>query len=187
VARRRSPRPRPSGTDVGDEPLRIVPHDARWPRMFEAERELVEAAVGDRVETMDHVGSTAVPGLYAKPVIDVLVVVRSLGDAEGCVRPLEGLGYECRGEAGVPGRLFFRKFRGGLRAFHLHMAGTGSGFWGEHLLFRDYLREHPQGAREYARLKRELAERFRDDREAYSDAKAGFVREVVRLAGAARC
>ena len=92
---------------------------------------------------MKHVGSTAVPGLDAEPVVDLLVGVGAMRDAGRCVRPLEGIGYEHRGEAGVPGRLFLRKFRAGRRACHLHVAEAGSEFWDEHLVFRNHLRAHP--------------------------------------------
>ena len=81
------------------EPIRIVPYDPNWPRMFGAERDRVEAAVGVWVEAIGHIGSTAVPGLDAKPVVDVLAGVRNLGDANRCILPLEEVGYECRGEA----------------------------------------------------------------------------------------
>ncbi len=163
-------------------PVHVVPYDPRWPRLFEVERERVEAVVGAWAHAVEHVGSTAVPGLDAKPVVDVLVGLRDMRDAELCVRPLGGLGYECRGEAGVPGRLFFRKFRGGRRAYHLHLTVLGGEFWDERLLFRDYLRAHPETAREYARLKRELAACMGDDREAYTAAKAAFVRGVLEQA-----
>ena len=168
------------------EPVYVVPHDARWPRLFELERRRVEAAVGAWAEAVEHIGSTAVPGFDAKSVIDVLVGLRSMRDAERCVRPLEGLGYECRGEAGVPGRLFFCRFREGRRTHHLHLTARGGEFWNEHLLFRDHLRAYPQTAREYARLKHELAASFGDYREAYTAAKTGFVKEVVLRAARGR-
>ncbi len=161
------------------EPVYLVPYDPRWPRLFEEERARVETAVGAWAEVIEHVGSTAVPGLDAKPVIDVLVGLGSMHDAGRCIRPLEGLGYECRGEAGVPGRLFFRRFREGQRAFHLHLAVLGGEVWNDRLLFRDHLRAHPETASEYARLKRELAARYRGDREAYTAAKTGFVGGVL--------
>ena len=144
------------------------------------------AALGAWAEAVEHIGSTAIPGLDAKPVIDLLVGLRSMGDAGRCIRPLEELGYEYRGEAGVPGRLFSREFRKGQRAHHLHLAVLGGAFWNEHLLFRDYLQAHPRTANEYARLKRALAARYRSDREAYAAAKADFVRGVLEKAKGSR-
>ena len=157
----------------------VVPYDPRWPGLFEEERLAVEAAVGTWAEEVEHVGSTAVPGLDAKPVIDVMAGVRSLEDSPILVERLAGIGYEYRGEAGIPGRLFFRKLRGSERTHHLHVFELGGGEWDRHILFRDYLREHPEAAREYARLKRDLAARFYHDREAYTDAKTDFISAVV--------
>ena len=164
------------------EPLHIAPYDPLWPRLFEAERERVEAVLGAWAVAVEHVGSTAVPGLDAKPVVDLLVGLGCMGDAGRCVRPLVGVGYEHRGEAGIPGRLFFRKFRAGRRAYHLHLTVLGGKFWNEHLLFRDQLRAHPRTAAEYARLKHELAARAGDDRAAYTAAKGRFVRDVLERA-----
>lgn len=162
------------------QPVRVVLYDPNWPEFFERERARIEALVGEWVEAIEHVGSTSVPGLDAKPVVDLMAGVRSLRDGDLRVRLLEGLGYKDRGEAGVPGRIFLRK--ASPRAFHLNLAVVGGGFWEKHLLFRDYLRAHPGTAREYARLKHELARRFRYDREAYTDAKTGFVEGVLERA-----
>jgi GrpB-like predicted nucleotidyltransferase (UPF0157 family) len=170
-------------SDHGVEPLYVVPSDPRWPRLFEAERERVEAVLGTWAVAVEHVGSTSVRGLDAKPVVDLLVGLGSMGDAGRCVWPLEGLGYEHRGEAGIPGRLFFRKFRAGRRAYHLHLTALGGEFWNEHLLFRDHLRACPETAARYARLKHELAARAGDDRAAYTAAKGRFARDVLERAG----
>ena len=162
------------------EPVRVVPCDPRWPAHFEIERARVEAVVDGFVEVIEHIGSTAVPGLNAKPVLDLLAGVRSLRDAERCVGSLEGIGYEHRGDAGVSGRLFFRT--SSPRACHLNLVVAGGEFWERHLLFRDYLRAHPDTVREYARIKHELAVRFRHDHEAYTGAKTDFVEGTVERA-----
>ena len=135
---------------------------------------------------MEHVGSTAVPGLYAKPVIDVMVGLGSPSDAERCVAPLEVIGYEHRPDLVLPDRLLFlvKHDPGGFRTHHLHATTRETPFWETHLLFRDYLREHPETAREYARLKRDVAARLRDDREAYTDAKTTFISAVLGRARA---
>lgn len=160
--------------------MNVLYYNPRWPALFELERVRVEAAAGEWVEAIEHAGSTAVPGLDAKPVMDLMAGVRSPADGDRCVRPLEALGYERRGGGGVTGRIFFRTLS--PRACHLSLAVVGGGFWEEHLLFRDYLRAHPRTAREYARLKHELAIRFRHDREAYTQARTGFIEAVVRRA-----
>jgi GrpB-like predicted nucleotidyltransferase (UPF0157 family) len=165
---------------VGTDTVVLVPYDEAWPSLYVEERLRIERALGSWVKGIEHVGSTAVPGVAAKPILDIMVGVRSLRDAKYCIRPLEQLGYEYRGEAGVPGRAFFRK--GDPRTHHLHMTEIGSEFWERHLLLRDYLRAHPKTAREYAQLKHHLADRFGSDRAAYTEAKTGFISEVVRRA-----
>jgi len=129
---------------------------------------------------VEHVGSTAVPGLAAKPVIDIVVGVRRLKDAAACAAPLAAIGYECvpEYEAEIPDRRYFRKGPFGGRTHHLHMVEFGGAFWRRHLAFRDWLRTHPEDAARYGALKRELAATHEADREAYTEAKNAFVREV---------
>jgi GrpB-like predicted nucleotidyltransferase (UPF0157 family) len=158
----------------------LVPYNKAWPSLFLEERVRIERVLGPLAEGIEHVGSTAVPGLVAKPILDIMVGVRSPRDVDRCIRPLERLCYEYRGEARVPGRLFFR--RGDPRTHHLHVAEVGSEFWERHLAFRDYLRADPETALEYAQLKHDLASRFHGDRAAYTEAKTGFISEVVRRA-----
>lgn len=162
--------------------VRLAPYTPEWPRLFEEERRLLEVTIGHVLLGVEHVGSTSVPGLDAKPVIDMAAALRRLTDVEGCVKPLENLGYEYKGENGLPERHFFAK--GCPRTHHLHMVRFDSAFWREHLLFRDYLRRHPSTAGEYALLKRRLAAEFEADRAAYTEAKAPFIRRVLELADA---
>jgi GrpB-like predicted nucleotidyltransferase (UPF0157 family) len=158
----------------------LVPYNEAWPSLFLEERVRIERALGSLAEGIEHVGSSAVPGLVAKPILDIMVGVRSLRDVDHCIQALERICYEYRAEAGVPGRLFFRK--GDPRTHHLHVAEIGSEFWERHLAFRDYLRAHPETVLEYAQLKCDLATRFRGDRAAYTEAKTSFISEVVRRA-----
>ena len=154
----------------------VVEYDPSWPERYERERAAIVEALGDVMEGVagiEHVGSTAVPGLAAKPIIDIMVGLRELPVGERCVQPLEALEYEYRGEAGIPGRYYFRK--GNPRSHHLHMVEHGSEFWRRHILFRDLLRKRPAVAREYAALKKELAVRYRTDRLAYTEAKTPFI------------
>ena len=158
----------------------VVEYDPSWPARYERERASIVEALGDVMEGVvgiEHVGSTAVPGLAAKPIIDIIVGVRELAAGERCVQPLEGIEYEYLGEAGIPERLYFRK--GQPRSHHLHMVEHRSEFWERHLLFRDLLRERPAVAREYEALKRELALQYRTDRLAYSEAKTPFIESAL--------
>ena len=158
----------------------IVDYDPQWPALFAQEAEVIRQAVGDGLVAVEHVGSTSIPGLAAKPVIDILVGVTSLAVGVKAVPALEALGYEYRGENGIPGRLYFCK---GLvryrRTHHLHMVETDHEQWTPMLSFRDHLRAHPDDARRYEALKRDLAVQFRDDRRAYTDGKEDFVKAIL--------
>lgn len=130
-------------------------------------------------------GSTAVPGLAAKSVIDIMVGVRSLEDSPTLVQRLVGIGYEYvpEFERVMPVRRYFRKMRTRWRTHQIHLVErTNTAWWDRHLLFRDYLRENPEIAGEYAHLKYDLSYRFGEDREAYTDAKTDFISKVVRRA-----
>ena len=168
-----------------DDPVVVVPYDPCWPTLFEGEQARIELAIGPWVEEIEHIGSTAVPGLAAKPVIDIMVGVGSLKDSSAFVWRLKAIGYEYLPELErqMPSRRYFRKLRGGRRTHQIHLVErSNSEWWDRHVLFRDYLRRHPEVAEEYARLKHELSSRFRDDRTAYTEAKTTFIREVVRHA-----
>jgi GrpB-like predicted nucleotidyltransferase (UPF0157 family) len=154
--------------------------------MFAEEKARIGSAIGHYVEEMEHIGSTAVPRLAAKPVIDVMVGVRTLNDGPACVEGLVGIGYEYvpEIEEWMPERRYFRKFDAkGVRTHQVHLVErSNSEWWDRHIAFRDYLRAHPETAREYGRVKQEAAAIHRDDRGAYMDAKDAFVREVQRRA-----
>lgn len=162
------------GLKVGE--VRIVPYDADWPRLFADEARALAEALGDAVVALHHIGSTSVPGLAAKPILDLLPVVRrieALDDPE-VVGRMQALGYEAKGEFGLPGRRYFRKGRE-TRTHHVHAYEEGHPGIARHLAFRDYLRAHPEVAREYAELKLELARRFPADQEAYMDGKEAWI------------
>ena len=165
------------------QPVEVVDYDPSWPDRFAEERDRIAAALGGTALAIEHVGGTAVPGLVAKPVVDLMIGVEDIERAGQAVATLIGLGYEYvpELETELPDRRYFR--RGNPDAFHVHMVTHGSPYWDEHLLFRDYLRAHPEAASEYGRLKRGLAARFRNDRKAYTDGKRPFIDAVV---GAAR-
>lgn len=169
-------------------PVRVVPYDPRWPAMFEEDRRRILDACGGQVAAVEHVGSTSVPGLGAKPIIDVMAGLRSLDDAPLCVTPLHRLGYVYvpRHEVIMPERRYFRRGSPGAGTHHLHMVELGSDFWVEHLLFRDYLRAHPGAAGAYEALKRKLAAAHGPDRGAYTEAKTDFIRSTVEKARAER-
>lgn len=158
----------------------IEPYAARWPARFEAERAALRAVLPQGF-VVEHVGSTAVPGLGAEPIIDLMLGADSLRDIEAQIPVLEALGYEYRPEheVQIPERRFFAKPRKRPRDFHLHAIVRGGAFWIGHLAFRDALRSNARLARQYEALKRRLASRCGDDRDAYTDAKGPFVSAVL--------
>jgi GrpB-like predicted nucleotidyltransferase (UPF0157 family) len=155
------------------EPIIIVEYDPIWPSEFERLRDRAAEALGDLVVAVEHVGSTAVPGLAAKPVIDLVVVVDP-NDVQAAADRLVAIGYSHKGNLGVEGREAF-DVPAGERRHHLYVSATDSEELRAQLAFRDRLRQDRALAAEYEALKRGLAIRFRDDRIAYTDAKTDFV------------
>jgi GrpB-like predicted nucleotidyltransferase (UPF0157 family) len=160
--------------------VEVRPYTNDWPRLFEEERRRLYDAIGDYVLDIQHIGSTSVPGLDAKPIIDIGIAVANFEEAAICIGPLERLGYIYHGENGIPRRHFFTQ--GEPRTHNLHMNELDSHDWMVTMRFRDYLRGHPEAARAYAELKRELAIRHQHDREAYQDGKNQLIQELLRLA-----
>jgi GrpB-like predicted nucleotidyltransferase (UPF0157 family) len=185
-------------------PLVIADYDPAWLRRFEEERAMLYRACGrDAFVRIEHVGSTAVPGLAAKPIIDIMPGVRSLDDFAKHIPAIEALGWQYAPEMelpdpalndpGMPFRRYFRKFVDGVRVGHMHTVEYGSDFWREHLMFRNYLRVHPDDARAYADLKRKLADNYNRTMLAdnvnvnvgYTDNKTEFI-EAIKARALAR-
>ena len=173
--------PDPAPESSRRSPVVLVPSDPRWPARFQEEKAAILGAIGDRTVAIEHVGSTAVPGLLSKPTIDIMVGVPRLDAAQACIGPLEGIGYAYRQdlESTMPERRYFDKGPPGARTFHLHLVEFGREFWMRHLLFRNFLRAHPDRAASYGSLKQELARTYTSDRDAYTDAKPGFIEATV--------
>lgn len=172
------PRPKPK-FGRNEEPVRISSYDPAWPGLFERERSALERVLGESVTGgIHHVGSTSVPGLEAKPIIDILVGVADLERARAYIAPLAELEYMYS-----PYRpdemLWFCKPDPAHRTHHLHLVPTESPRFRSEIAFRDYLRRHPEVADDYASLKRRLSVEFRRDREAYTEAKAEFIGEIL--------
>jgi GrpB-like predicted nucleotidyltransferase (UPF0157 family) len=163
----------------------IAEYNPEWAMLYEKEKDLILDAVGDLIVVVEHVGSTAVRGLGAKPTIDIMVAVSSLADAQKCIEQLRSIGYEYQPqhEVSMPERRYFRKGDPvSEQHYHLHMVERTSDFWERHLLFRDYLRSHPEAAREYYVLKKELASKYGLDREGYTEAKTAFIESTLAKA-----
>jgi GrpB-like predicted nucleotidyltransferase (UPF0157 family) len=162
--------------------VRLEPHHPEWQVLFTAEAQRIRTALGERVLAIEHVGSTAVAGLPAKPILDIMVGVAELDDTGEAIRALEAIGYERRPYGDLPGRLFLVLGEGDMRWVHLSLSEPASVFWRDHLLFRDCLRADPVVAAEYERVKLELAARFPDDRLSYTDGKDAFIAQAIATA-----
>ena len=158
----------------------LVPYDPLWPAMFDAEARRIEDACRGLAIRIEHIGSTSVPGMSAKPVIDILAGRPPQSRSAEYIAAFRRLGYEHMGAHGVPGREYFR--RGDPRSHHVHLVSWSSTVWEDHLLFRDRLRADPAAARDYEAVKRDLAIASADDRRAYTEGKAPFIRAVIREA-----
>ena len=156
----------------------IADYNPQWPQMFVAEKARLQQVVGQFVETIEHVGSTSVPGLAAKPVIDIMIGVKTLQIAdEKCITLIESLGYEYYQaiESMMPTRRYFRKSdANGMRTHQIHLWQLDDSEYERHLVFRDYLRAHPHEAAAYEKIKRDLIDKF-DDVNEYADAKSAFI------------
>jgi GrpB-like predicted nucleotidyltransferase (UPF0157 family) len=157
----------------------IVDYDARWPALFIEERDRLLTALAPAVTRIEHIGSTAVPGLPAKPILDMMAAVPALPAPPAICRALRGLGYEDRGEAGVPGRIVFVLGPYVCRTHYLHVCVGDGTHWREKLAFRDHMRAHREDAARYAALKRRLASGHPTDRDRYTDAKSAFVADIL--------
>lgn len=186
-------------TSRAGKPILIADYDPAWQARFEAERGLILSVAGNALVAIEHVGSTAVAGLAAKPIIDIMPGLRSLDDAPAVIAALASIGYEYVPEfehdsalgPGLPDRRYFRKDIDGERAFHLHMVEKGSEFWTRHLMFRNYLRVVPREAKAYAELKRQLAGEYNahltsdsNINVGYTDRKTDFVEATLAKARA---
>ncbi|MFN2637762.1 MAG: GrpB family protein [Gemmatimonadaceae bacterium] len=160
--------------------VRLVPYDPAWPALFAAEKDRLQKlfAVAGLAVILEHTGSTAIPGLAAKPVLDILGGYPEGTPVAQYIDVLTSAGYVHRGEQGIPGREFFR--RGNPRSYHLHLTAIDGPFWRDHLTFRNRLRADESLRDAYAALKLDLAARFPRDREAYNESKGPFVNEILR-------
>lgn len=158
--------------------IEVVEHDPKWKLQFEAEAENIALVLGDLVVALHHIGSTAIPGIFAKPIIDMLLEVDQIDALDENTPEMEELGYEAKGEYGIPGRRYFRKNdAAGERTHQVHAYQVGSTEIGRHLAFRDYMVAHPEAAGMYSELKRKLARKYPHDIEGYIDGKDPFIKE----------
>lgn len=159
----------------------VTPYQASWSEAFKQEADRLETIFAERLLTVHHIGSTSVPGLSAKPILDILPVVDSLEGIETYNAAMEAIGYEVKGEFGMPGRRYYRK-GGDHRTHHVHLYASGNPEITRHVVFRDYLREHPQEVEAYSTIKEQLANHHPEDISAYIAGKDTFVKEMEKRA-----
>ena len=156
-------------------------YDPNWPKQFEEEAAKIRQIFSDNFFAIHHIGSTSVPGLAAKPTIDILLEVKNIELVDKCNNEMESLGYEAWGEYNISGRRFFVK-GDEKRTHHVHTFQIGHPEIARHLYFRDYLKSHPNEANKYAKLKMELATQFSNDRRGYVQNKQNYVKALEKLA-----
>ena len=158
--------------------VEVVPHDTSWSRVFQAEAERLAQVYGQEMVAVHHIGSTAIPGISAKPIIDILVEVREIEKVDRFNADMVALGYQPMGEFGIPRRRFFVKGGDASRTHHVHVFQVGDLEITRHLDFKAYMFAHPEAAQAYGRLKEELARQFPGDIEGYTAGKDEFIKRM---------
>ncbi len=157
--------------------VEVLPYSPNWKKQFEVEKQVLMRIFGKEAVAVHHIGSTAIEGMSAKPVIDILIEVNSIVAAAKYVGEMRAQGYVFLGENGISGRAFFIK-GGEQRTHHVHIFQAGNSEVARHLLFRDYLRNHLVAAQQYSELKQALAQKYPTNIEAYIEGKNDFIREI---------
>ncbi len=163
--------------------IEVIPSQKIWLKQFEQEKSLLEKIFTKQIIAIHHIGSTAIKNIKAKPVIDILLVVKKIQIIDNYNQVMTKNGYECLGENGLLGRRFFSK-GGDNRSHHLHVFQDGNPEILRHLLFRDFMNSHVEAAEAYSQLKIELANKFPEDAESYSAGKDEFIKNIDRQAEA---
>ena len=168
--------------------VKLVPHNPKWSELFEQEKQLLKNTFGSTIIAIEHIGSTAIPGIPAKPIIDMNIGVGSLEIARGMKEKFEKLGYVHRPfvlghtKEELKWQELYVKGPEAKRTHHAHVTVYDNNYWKNDLLFRDYIRNNPVRAKQYAKLKKELAEKYADDRGTYTKNKEQFINDTLELA-----
>jgi len=163
--------------------VEVVPYDKSWPVKYEEEIKRITKVLGPEIVSSHHIGSTSIPGMWAKPIIDILLEVKNITRIDDYNNEMIALGYEPRGELGIPGRRYFsREEPKDVRTHHVHAYQTGNIEQLRHIAFRDYMIAHPKDAKEYAELKIVLARRFPLDIDGYILGKELYVNRMEKIA-----
>ncbi|WP_420630416.1 GrpB family protein [Candidatus Leptofilum sp.] len=156
----------------------VIPHDPSWIEQYETEAARLTAVFQPILVSIHHIGSTAIPSIKAKPIIDILIVVEDVTAVNNLIEPMAQLGYLSKGENGILGRHYFRKGSDEHHTHHIHVYAEGHSEIARHLNFRDYLRQHPEDAAAYSQLKERLAQTHYSDPPMYSSCKSTFIQRI---------
>ena len=159
----------------------LIEHQEEWNKIFNLDKDIILQILGNSVVDIQHVGSTAIPGISAKPIIDILVGLKNIFEAEHFISKFEEKSYEFRPNASTQDRILYIKGGENFRTHHIHVVQYDSNEWNRMIRFRDYLRENSNVALEYKELKEELAVKFPDNREEYTKGKENFVKQIEKL------
>lgn len=162
--------------------VKLVPHSGEWQKRFEEEKARIVSCLRGRIATVEHVGSTAIPGVPAKPILDIAIGIPEIGDVWEYVEAFERVGYEYRGDRGGSEDHALAKGPEGSRTHYAHIVSLDGSKWKEYVQFRDYLRTHEEMRRKYAVLKSGLAERYASNRHLYTEGKQEFIGQVIEMA-----
>ncbi|MGF9958653.1 GrpB family protein [Bacillus mycoides] len=165
-----------------ERPVVIEEYTPDWALQFKEEQRLLKGIMGDKAITIEHIGSTSVEGLGAKPILDIMIGVHNLKEVDEFIEPLKKIAYEYVFHKEFPNRRFFRKGLWRAGTHHLHVYELGSEEWNSNILFRDYLKNHPDTLQQYYQLKQKLAEKHHHDRVAYTNEKAPFITDIIQKA-----
>ncbi|EZP76977.1 hypothetical protein H839_10283 [Parageobacillus genomosp. 1] len=161
--------------------VEVVPFCEQWATMFTEEAEKLKRVFGEQCLRIYHIGSTAIPGMSAKPIVDIMIEVHDIDYVDSYNDAMAALGYQAMGENGIPKRRYFQKGRD-ERTHHVHVFPAGSEHIARHIAFKEYMIAHPEEAKAYSRLKEALAKQFPADIEAYIKGKDAFVKEIEKKA-----
>jgi GrpB-like predicted nucleotidyltransferase (UPF0157 family) len=162
--------------------VKLVPYDPKWKELYEREKKVILKAIGNKIKNIVHNGSTAIPGISAKPIIDILIGVSSLKKAKQLIKPLQKIGYELMHDGTIKNRLFFAKGPDVKRTHYISIVDINSAEWSGNVAFGNYLRKHRNTAKEYDKLKHKLSKKYPDNRNAYTSAKEKFIASIIKKA-----
>ena len=159
--------------------VELKPYNPKWKEIYREESELISTTIHEYLVDIQHIGSTAIPNIVAKPIIDIAVALDSLENIEKIIKPLKEIDYIYRGEQGIPDRHLFVKGGEEFRTHHMHIMHKSHYEWKKHLFFRDYLLNHPEEVKKYSELKLQLEKKFKEDRASYTESKSEFIEIIL--------